>query len=422
MTNTIQLKYLVYEKAACKSLLANPIYKSRLDLELSIINVHECADYFLLYSRMMDICSEENIIKGPGCGRALGSLVNYVLGITGVDPIKHNLFLEPFFVRDPRYFSDIIIDVPPQQYATLLSALKSELQDYHVYRVATQSNNDEKALLNTPKQQEKIHIHDSRLYISKALDESKLMKIQGEQVLFQKRGKQNKDLDQFNIFPHPSLQVIYSIIDLIGSNYLPDSIPLNDPETFALFQSGDFSFIPLPMCDSKRLRSFAMHIQPRKIEDIAIMTMLFNTSVKDAKSEIRAYKQNHGIKAYSDERLDYILSETSGHIIYTETILRILHELAGMKDINSHIWLEKLKSKPDDVSLKDEFAQSIHNDLKANSQLTRNEIRGITSRILDSVDLVHLKSNVLGFAITTYWMVYYKTHFRDVYELVSPKI
>jgi hypothetical protein len=57
MPNTDLLKKLAYKKAEAKGLVLDPLFKAPLDLELSIIDVHECADYFLLYSRIMDICS-----------------------------------------------------------------------------------------------------------------------------------------------------------------------------------------------------------------------------------------------------------------------------------------------------------------------------------------------------------------------------
>src|SRR5690606_38753466 len=59
---------------------------------------------FIRYAR------ENDIPVGPGRGSAAGSLVAYVLGITDIDPIEHNLLFERFLNPERVSMPDIDID------------------------------------------------------------------------------------------------------------------------------------------------------------------------------------------------------------------------------------------------------------------------------------------------------------------------
>jgi len=71
-------------------------YKSRLEDELKILNDLGFVDYILLNWDVINFCKEKEIPTGPGRGSAAGSLVLYLIGVTKVDPVKHDLFFERF--------------------------------------------------------------------------------------------------------------------------------------------------------------------------------------------------------------------------------------------------------------------------------------------------------------------------------------
>lgn len=73
------------------------VYWERLEHELLILNDAGLADYFLI---VWDACAFVDRCGGPrgkGRGSGAGSLVNYLLGITGIDPLKYGLFFERFY-------------------------------------------------------------------------------------------------------------------------------------------------------------------------------------------------------------------------------------------------------------------------------------------------------------------------------------
>lgn len=73
-----------------------PELKERLEYELGVINKMGFAEYFLIVSDFIQYAKRNDIPVGPGRGSAAGSLVSYVLEITDLDPIKHNLLFERF--------------------------------------------------------------------------------------------------------------------------------------------------------------------------------------------------------------------------------------------------------------------------------------------------------------------------------------
>ena len=84
-----------------------PEIKARIDHEMRIIREKNFAHYFLIVADIVG--------KAPrSCGRgsAAASIVSYALGITHVDPIKHNLFFERFLNPGRKDPPDIDVDFP----------------------------------------------------------------------------------------------------------------------------------------------------------------------------------------------------------------------------------------------------------------------------------------------------------------------
>ena len=84
--------------------------RDRLEDELAVIEQLGFPSYFLTVADVVEL------IRGMGVrvaarGSGAGSLVNYLLGISGVDPIRHNLLMERFLSPLREALPDIDIDV-----------------------------------------------------------------------------------------------------------------------------------------------------------------------------------------------------------------------------------------------------------------------------------------------------------------------
>lgn len=95
------LKHLCVKGAKTKLTHLNPeqkkIYWKRLQRELIVITEAGLADYFLIVWDACRFVDEKNGPRGRGRGSGAGSLINYLTGITGIDPIEYGLYFERFY-------------------------------------------------------------------------------------------------------------------------------------------------------------------------------------------------------------------------------------------------------------------------------------------------------------------------------------
>ena len=82
----------------------------RLDDELQIIEQLGYASYFLTVADVTDLVQQMGV-RSAARGSGAGSLVNYLLGISGVDPLRHGLLMERFLSPLRQALPDIDIDV-----------------------------------------------------------------------------------------------------------------------------------------------------------------------------------------------------------------------------------------------------------------------------------------------------------------------
>jgi DNA polymerase-3 subunit alpha len=85
-------------------------YAARLDLELGVICSMGFAGYFLIVADFIRWARENGVPVGPGRGSGAGSLVAYVLGITDLDPIEHDLLFERFLNPERVSMPDFDVD------------------------------------------------------------------------------------------------------------------------------------------------------------------------------------------------------------------------------------------------------------------------------------------------------------------------
>ena len=85
-------------------------YQSRLTDELAVICEMGFAGYFLIVADFIHWARDRRIPVGPGRGSGAGSLVAYVLRITDVDPLEHDLLFERFLNPERVSMPDFDID------------------------------------------------------------------------------------------------------------------------------------------------------------------------------------------------------------------------------------------------------------------------------------------------------------------------
>lgn len=92
-------------------------YQERLKMEIDVItnsSIGDFAPYFLTLYDVVQFCKQNNILVGPGRGSGPASLLNYLLGLTFLDPVALNLPFSRFLskARLTKSVPDLDIDYP----------------------------------------------------------------------------------------------------------------------------------------------------------------------------------------------------------------------------------------------------------------------------------------------------------------------
>jgi DNA polymerase-3 subunit alpha len=133
------LEYLSFSKA--KQIYGELLPENvtdRLRFELHIIRQRGASNYFLFLQDVINTAqSELDAWISPGRGSAAGSLVCYCLGITKIDPLKHDLLFERFLSPDGTTFPDIDIDFDEEGRERVLEWLQQKYGKEYCAHIAT---------------------------------------------------------------------------------------------------------------------------------------------------------------------------------------------------------------------------------------------------------------------------------------------
>jgi error-prone DNA polymerase len=110
--------------------------KGRISYELNLISKLGLSGYFLIVWDIMDY-ARRNGIPAQGRGSAANSIVAYILGITRVDPIRHNLFVGRFINEEMSSIPDIDIDVSTNHREQLIQYVYQKYGEEHTAMVCT---------------------------------------------------------------------------------------------------------------------------------------------------------------------------------------------------------------------------------------------------------------------------------------------
>ena len=124
--------------------------RERLDRELSLIAKHGLAGFFLVYwdilqmvngiaqelrGRDSTLASDERPV-GRGRGSSVSSIVCYLIGLSHIDPVKNNLYLERFLNDELHSLPDIDIDFPRDIRDEVLQRIYDRYGEGHAALVA----------------------------------------------------------------------------------------------------------------------------------------------------------------------------------------------------------------------------------------------------------------------------------------------
>ena len=117
-------------------------YGDRVKKELDILQEAGLADYFLIVHDIVNAAKKRGEIVGAGRGSAAGSLVLYLMGVTEVDPIEHELIFERFYnagrnTEEHTSLPDVDMDFEIQSRENTINYIKEKYGSSRVAQILT---------------------------------------------------------------------------------------------------------------------------------------------------------------------------------------------------------------------------------------------------------------------------------------------
>ncbi len=131
------LEQMVAERVHARYAKVTEEIKERIAYELDIIKKKGYATYFLIVQDFVNWAKDHGIAVGPGRGSAAGSVIAYILGITGIDPFFFKLpferFLNPFRPTPP----DIDLDFADDRRDEVIAYVTEKFGEDKVAQIIT---------------------------------------------------------------------------------------------------------------------------------------------------------------------------------------------------------------------------------------------------------------------------------------------
>lgn len=447
--------------------LKDPVYKARLKRELDMIREKDFEDYFYVIADMVQQAKRVMFV-GPARGSSAGSLVCYLLDITDVDPIKHDLMFERFIDITRADLPDIDIDFPDDKRHLVITQLEEKYGKGRVGRIGTVLRYKAKSTLGDVAKELSIppwEIKDlkdavidrstgdarAQFAVADALEGLELgkallakypeLKIAGileghaktsgthaagvividEPVTnfctVQRDGTaqiDKKDAEELNMLKIDALglrtlTVLADCLEHVGKprEWLIN-YPLDDTEAFEIFNLERFAGIF--QYEGYALQSLCRQMKIRNFDDIAVITALARPGPLHcgAATEFILRRIGQEKVVHLHDLCADLTEETYGTVIYQEQVMAIGRKMGQLswEDVSM---LRKAMSK----SLGDEFFNQYWDKFKEGAlaqKVPEAEARRIWDKICTFGSWAFNKSHAVSYGLLSYWCSVLKAH------------
>lgn len=452
-------------------------WKERLEYELSTIENMGYVDYFLIVWDFIKYAKDNGIIVGPGRGSAAGSMVSYCLSITTIDPLKYDLIFERFLNPERVSMPDIDIDfcyerrqevidyvirkygeanvaqiitfgtlaaraaikdvgralampygdvdriskmIPTELGITIEKALKMNPD----LRKAYEEEEDTKRLIDTSIRLEGLPRHSSTHAAGVVICREPVMEYvplsandgqvntQYTMTLLEELG-----LLKMDFLGLRTLTVIQSAVQEIerihGVKLDMDHLPENDPAVYDMICQGKTEGVF--QLESGGMKQFMKELQPRCLEDMIAGIALYRPGPMDFIPKYIKGKNAGGNVQYTHPKLEPILENTYGCIVYQEQVMQIVRDLAGYSLGRSDLVRRAMSKKKASV-MAEERKNFVYGDGKDVPGCVKNGIPAeaaekIFDEMTDFAKYAFNKSHAACYAVVGYQTAWLKAHY-----------
>lgn len=419
MSDILHLKNAVFQRAVQKFSTFDDSIIDKLNYELSVIEQLNLSYYFLNFIAIIDICNHKGWLRSPGRGTSTSSLVNYCLDITKINPIEYGLYFERFINPDHFVGIDIDIDIPTGKRSLLIELLAAELMESKIHQYVfppSKYNDEDVKYAHNGKEFVK---HPFGILISDLTQFTDLETLVIENSKFCVLSDYKNSLRQISPYKYDVIENDYLAIlqqicsHLDGSDQLY-KISTKDKATFKLLNTGQTDNIFL--FSDEELKPILKAFQPSTILEMAIINALYRPGLVDKIPKMIHNKKFGYEQPFStDIRVGRLLSETYGLLVFQESFLDIVIQIAGFTTTEAEYYLRVLFKRKDFENIY-HFKKTFIAGCKFHSTLTYQEINLLVEMLLLDGPQTFQKSHAISYSILGYWCAYYKTHFTKEFN------
>lgn len=451
-------------------------YIDRANQELEVIRSKNFSTYFLIKGVIDEWAKEQDILAGPGRGSGAGSLVNYALGITKVDPLKYDLLFERFLDESRPEYPDIDSDYQDDRRDEVKQFMRRKFKNTgnimtftylegknivkdacKILQVPYKESNDVTSLINdfddylTSQSADVIKfkrkypdverlgkmmrgrlrsvgLHAAGVVVSSkplsdyvAVETAKhpddAARDRVEVLAMDADRAADLGLIKFDILGLTALTNIKDTLNLIKQRYNKDidiySVPLDDPDVYASITKQ--SSLGIFQVEGAAFTRILDKMPMESFSDIVNATALIRPGAADSSFGRKFINARNGKswKYYCDAMIPFT-EDTYGQIIFQEQLMLTVQHVAGMSAADANK-IRKIIGKKKDVSELDKYrAQFVDG---AEKHLTRVGAERMWDDFEKSANYQFNKSHAVAYSMVTYYTAWLKHYYPAEYMI-----
>ena len=444
----------------------------RMEYELNVIIDKGYPGYFLVVQDFINWSKDQGILVGCR-GSAAGCLVSYVLGITNLDPLPYGLLFERFLNPERVSMPDIDVDFPDKrrdevmkyvtdkygkdkvaqiitfgtlaaraavkdtaratglelkladQVAKLIPAIPSHpmtiakaMDEVKELRDLYESDSTVRTLLTRAQNIEGMTRHSSRHACGVVIGDAPLdtmvpLEEKDGLVVTQYHSKaiEKIGLVKMDFLGLTNNSVIDESLALIKERYGDEidleNIDLTDKKVYDMMGRGDG--IAVFQMEGSGMRNLLREMKPENLEHIIAQISLYRPGPMD---DIPTYiKGRHGgTVTYPHPKLEPILKDTYGMLLYQEQVMRAAQELAGFTGGQAdELRGAMAKKKADQMAL----LKPLFIDGCVKNKIKRDDATDIFDKMESFAKYAFNKSHAAYYGLVSYWTGFLKVNYAS---------
>lgn len=439
------------------------IYKDRLEYELSVIEQMGFNGYFLIVWDFIEYARSHNIAVGYGRGSGAGSIVDWLLNISTINPIEHNLiferFLNPERVSMPdidtdfnkkeevlaylmdKYGSDSVCQIINFSYITPVVAIRDvgkvlgipykitdKLSKKIVYSNFQENLDNDPSILEEYSDYPQLfdiaghisgrvktvsmHAGGVGIVDTKITDYMAMRKGKDDARVIEvdKRVVEEIGIIKFDLLGVTTLNIVQEVIQSLNLNpdFFSASNPdfMNDKATYELLASGRTDGVF--QVESQGMKDILIRLKPTNIDDISAVLALYRPDSMSMVNQFIHNKAHPEDITYIHPDMQPILKNSYGCLIYQEEVMEITRVFGGRTYGGADLFRKAIGKK--NIEMVKKESAKLKNEI-INNGYDEDLAEKISNELAEMGGYSFNSAHSIAYAMLTYQTAYLKAHY-----------